>query len=182
MFLTKWVAWGRLGPMRESVASIVRRNAFRFAMTGIVGIWLSGCADATRFADSGNPFSNPFASAPSADAGAPTPRVSSTPLASAQPYKRSYAADARPSPSVSAAAPIPAPEATGSIRPRARTGRRVVGGLDGGRRLAGHRRRRRRVARRCRAATACRNLRCSAPTACSRARRSRQHAHRHPRL
>jgi murein DD-endopeptidase MepM/ murein hydrolase activator NlpD len=103
--------------MRESVASIVRRNAFRFAMTGIVGIWLSGCADATRFADSGNPFSNPFASAPSGDAGAPTPRVASTPLASAQPYKRSYAADARPSPSVSGGAPIPAPEATGSIRP-----------------------------------------------------------------
>src|SRR5436305_1557292 len=34
--------------MREGVAESVRRNAFRFAMTGIVGIWLSGCADATR--------------------------------------------------------------------------------------------------------------------------------------
>jgi murein DD-endopeptidase MepM/ murein hydrolase activator NlpD len=99
--------------MTEGVASIVKRNAFRFAMTGLVGIWLSGCADATRFADSGSPFSNPFAG----DSAAPTPRVASTPLVSERPLNRNYAAAARPSPSVASAAPMPAPEATGSIRP-----------------------------------------------------------------
>jgi len=114
--------------MREGVASIVRRNAFRFAMTGIVGIWLSGCADATRFADGGNPFSNPFASAPNPDVGAPTPRVSSTPLASSSSYNKNYAAAARPSPSVVASAPLPAPEATGSIHPRGE----AVGGSSTG--------------------------------------------------
>ena len=114
--------------MREGVASIVRRNAFRFAMTGIVGIWLSGCADSTRFADGGNPFANPFASAPNQEGGAPTPRVSSAPLASSHSYKKDYAADARPSPSVVASAPIPAPEATGSIRPRGEP----VGGTSAG--------------------------------------------------
>ena len=114
--------------MREGVASIVRRNAFRFAMTGIVGIWLSGCADATRFGDGGNPFTNPFANASNSDAGAPTPRVSSAPLASSNAYKKDYAAAARPSPSVVASAPLPAPEATGSIRPRGE----AVGGTAAG--------------------------------------------------
>src|SRR5690348_9274610 len=99
--------------MSEGVALAVRRNAFRFALTGLVGIWLSGCADATRFADSGSPFSNPFATA-SNDAVAPTPRVASTPLAAAKP-NRDYATAAQPSPAAVAAAPIPAPEATGSI-------------------------------------------------------------------
>ncbi len=99
--------------MREDVVSIVRRSAFRFAMTGIVGIWLSGCADATRFADSSSPFSNPFAS----DASAPTPRVGATPLVSERPLKGSYAAAARPSPRVASATSMPDPEATGSIRP-----------------------------------------------------------------
>src|SRR5450432_1770395 len=111
------VAWGGFEPMSEGVALVVRRNAFRFALTGLVGIWLSGCADATRFADNGNPFSNPFASAPG-DATAPTPRVASTPLAAPKPYNRSFATDARPSPTAVASAPAPAPEATGAIRPR----------------------------------------------------------------
>ncbi|MDE3175332.1 MAG: peptidoglycan DD-metalloendopeptidase family protein [Pseudomonadota bacterium] len=103
--------------MSEGVALAVRRNAFRFALTGLVGIWLSGCADATRFADGGNPFSNPFATA-SNDAVAPTPRVSSSPLAAGKPYNNNYATAARPSPSAVAAAATPAPEATGAIRSR----------------------------------------------------------------
>src|SRR5437868_12839877 len=115
-----WVevfAWGGSKPMSEGVAIAVRRNAFRFALTGLVGIWLSGCADATRFADAGNPFANPFASA-SNDAAAPTPRVASAPLAAPKPYDGKLATDARPSPTAVAAAPAPAPESTGSIRPQ----------------------------------------------------------------
>ena len=103
--------------MSEGVALAVRRNAVRFALTGMVGIWLSGCADATRFADNGSPFSNPFATA-SNDAVAPTPRVASTPLAVGKPYDNNYATAARPSPTAVAAAATPAPEATGAIRPR----------------------------------------------------------------
>src|SRR5579863_418828 len=101
--------------MSESVASTIRRNAYRFALTGIVGIWLSGCADATRFADSGNPFANPFASA-SNDASAPTPQIAATPLSAAKPYNTSYATPARPSPTGVASAQTPTPYATGSIR------------------------------------------------------------------
>jgi murein DD-endopeptidase MepM/ murein hydrolase activator NlpD len=115
--------------MSEGVAGIVRRNAFRFALTGIVGIWLSGCADATRFTDtpnpfSSNPFSNPFSTA-SNDSAAPTPTVSSQPLASAQPYNSGYATAARPSPVAVASAP-PAPASTGAIRSQS------VGGSSAG--------------------------------------------------
>jgi murein DD-endopeptidase MepM/ murein hydrolase activator NlpD len=106
---------GGFGPMSEGVASIIRRNAFRFALTGIVGVLLSGCADATRFADAGNPFSNPFASA-SGGGTAPTPQIASTPLSAAKPYNGSYAAAARPSPAAVASSSMPAPEATGAIR------------------------------------------------------------------
>jgi murein DD-endopeptidase MepM/ murein hydrolase activator NlpD len=107
--------------MSEGVTEIFRRNAVRFALTGIVGIWLSGCADATRFADSpnpfsSNPFSNPFSTA-SSDSTAPTPRISSRPLAEAKPYNRNYATAARPSPVAVAAAPTPSLRSTGSIRP-----------------------------------------------------------------
>jgi murein DD-endopeptidase MepM/ murein hydrolase activator NlpD len=101
--------------MSEGVASTFRRNAYRFALTGIVGIWLSGCADATRFADSSNPFANPFSSA-SNDAAAPTPQIASTPLAAAKPYNTSYAAPARQSPTAVASSQTPTPSATGSIR------------------------------------------------------------------
>ncbi len=109
---------GGFEPMSEGVASTIRRNAFRFALTGIVGIWLSGCADATRFADSSNPFSNPFASGSASDDSlAPTPRVASRPLASARP-NGNYATAARPSPTAVASAPIPAPYSTGAIQSR----------------------------------------------------------------
>ena len=121
MMLTVVGRVGGLKPMSEGVAGVVRRNAVRFALTGIVGIWLSGCADATRFADSpnpfsSNPFSNPFSTA-SNDSVAPTPRVSSQPLASAKSYNRSYATSARPSPVAVASAPAPSLSSTGSIRP-----------------------------------------------------------------
>ena len=98
-------------PMSDSVALVVRRSA-GFALTGFVGIWLSGCADASRFADSSSPFSNPFAVA-SNDAAAPTPRVSSQPLASSR-----YATAARPSPTAVASLSTPAPATTGSLHPR----------------------------------------------------------------
>jgi murein DD-endopeptidase MepM/ murein hydrolase activator NlpD len=121
---------GGLEPMSEGVTGIFRRNAVRFALTGIVGIWLSGCADATRFADSPNPFSNPFSTA-SNDSAAPTPRtsrISSRPLAQAKSYNRNYATDARPSPVAVAAAPAPSLRSTGSIRSAAQP----VGGSAAG--------------------------------------------------
>ena len=98
--------------MSDCVALSVRRSA-GFALTGLVGIWLSGCADASRFADSGSPFSNPFAVASNDAAGAPTPKVNSRPLPSP------YATAARPSPTAVASAPTPAPVTTGSIHARA---------------------------------------------------------------
>ena len=97
--------------MSDCVAFYVRRSA-GFALTGLAGIWLSGCADASRFADSGSPFSNPFSVA-SNDAAAPTPHVTSRTLA-----KSPYATAARPSPMAVASAPNPAPATTGSLRAR----------------------------------------------------------------
>jgi len=117
MLLSEVGRVGGLKPMSDGVAGIFRRNAVRFALTGIVGIWLSGCADATRFADSPNPFSNPFSSA-SSDSVAPTPRVSSRPLAAAKPYNRNYATAARPSPVAVAARPTPSLASTGAINSR----------------------------------------------------------------
>lgn len=114
MLLSEVGRVGGLEPMSNGVAGIFRRNAVRFALTGIVGIWLSGCADATRFADTSNPFSNPFAS----ESVAPTPRISSRPLAAAKPYNRSYATAARPSPVAVAAPPTPSLASTGSINAR----------------------------------------------------------------
>lgn len=114
--------------MSGDVSSTIRRNAWRFAMTGIVGIAVSGCADATRFSDSASPFTNPFASASAnRDAVAPTPQVSTRPLASARPSS-AYATAARPSPAVVASAPTPGPEATGSIHSRIEP----VGGTSAG--------------------------------------------------
>jgi murein DD-endopeptidase MepM/ murein hydrolase activator NlpD len=107
--------------MSDSVALSVRRSA-GFALTGFVGIWLSGCADASRFADNGSPFSNPFAVA-SNDVAAPTPRVSSRPLPASP-----YATAARPSPTAVASAQTPGPATTGSLHPRAE----AVGGSAAG--------------------------------------------------
>jgi murein DD-endopeptidase MepM/ murein hydrolase activator NlpD len=100
--------------MSDRVALAVQRNAFRFALTGLLGIWLSGCADATRFGESGSPFSNPFASA--SNDGAPTPNVSATPLAQAHAPRPAYSVAARPSPVAVASASTPTPDSTGAVR------------------------------------------------------------------
>jgi murein DD-endopeptidase MepM/ murein hydrolase activator NlpD len=98
--------------MTDCAELFVKRNIFRFALTGLVGIWLSGCsADATRFGE-GNPFTNPFSTA-SNDAAAPTPKVGSTPLASANPK---YVAAAHPNPVAVSALPTSSPVSTGQIR------------------------------------------------------------------
>src|ERR1700677_1418398 len=106
--------------MTDCAELFVKRNVVRFALTGLVGIWLSGCsADTSRFADGGNPFANgnpfgnPFSTA-SNNAAAPTPRVASTPLASANP---NYVTSAHPNPVAVSALPAPtAPATTGQIR------------------------------------------------------------------
>jgi murein DD-endopeptidase MepM/ murein hydrolase activator NlpD len=98
--------------MSERVALAVQRNAFRFALTGLLGIWLSGCADATRFGESGSPFSNPFASNDSA----PTPNVSAAPLAQTNAPRQNYAVAAHPSPVAVSSLPTPAAEQTGAVR------------------------------------------------------------------
>jgi murein DD-endopeptidase MepM/ murein hydrolase activator NlpD len=100
--------------MSDRVALAVQRNAFRFALTGLLGIWLSGCADATRFGESGSPFSNPFASA--SNVGAPTPSVSAAPLAQTNAPRPAYAVAARPSPVAVASAPTSMPDSTGAVR------------------------------------------------------------------
>ena len=103
--------------MRNLAAFDVKRVAGRAALTGLVGIWLAGCSsDSTRLSDSmgSNPFSNPFSTA-SNDASAPTPRVSSSPLASASP-NADYAAAAHPSPVAVASLPPAEPMTTGQIK------------------------------------------------------------------
>ena len=112
------------------------RNVVRFTLIAVSGIWLTGCSsDATRFTEAMNtPFSNPFASSPSTAQGngaAPTPSVSSQPLASsgAAGGNVAYQAPAHPSPVSSAPVPAPAPVATGSIRAPSQT--TVAGGPGG---------------------------------------------------
>ena len=100
--------------MSDGVALAVRRNAYRFALTGLLGIWLSGCADATRFGESGNPFSSPFASA--SNEGAPSPTVSAAPLAQTNAPRPNYAVAARPSPVAVASASTSTPDSTGAVR------------------------------------------------------------------
>jgi murein DD-endopeptidase MepM/ murein hydrolase activator NlpD len=92
--------------MTDYVAVFVRRNAARFALTGLVGIWLSGCsADSSRFSQSmGGPFNNPFASAPASAS-------ASTSLANP-----SYVAAAHPNPVAVSPVPAPGPATTGQIR------------------------------------------------------------------
>ncbi len=101
--------------MFECASFSVRRNMYRFAITGFVGVWLSGCSsDSSRFADGGNPFTNPFSN--SSNGAAPTPRVSGSPLASAGHANSTYAAAAHPSPVSVASLPTSSPETTGRIR------------------------------------------------------------------
>jgi murein DD-endopeptidase MepM/ murein hydrolase activator NlpD len=106
--------------MSEYASVFVRRNFVRFALTGLVGICLSGCSqDMSRmnepvansfsnpFANS-NPFSNPFATA-SNTAGAPTPKVASAPLGSNS--GTAVASRATP-PAAVGSTPLPAPVAS----------------------------------------------------------------------
>jgi murein DD-endopeptidase MepM/ murein hydrolase activator NlpD len=99
--------------MSKNAAFDVKRCAARAALTGLVGIWLSGCsADSSRLGETfgGGPFSDPFKAA-SNDAVAPTPSVASAPLPNA-----GYAAAAHPSPVAVAALPAAAPPTTGQVR------------------------------------------------------------------
>jgi len=100
--------------MSDNAAMSVKRNAFRLAMTGLVGIWLSSCSsDMSRFGEPiANPFGNPFST--SSNDAAPTPRVASTPLASA-PANPGYVAAAHPNPVAVSALPGPGPSSTGQI-------------------------------------------------------------------
>jgi murein DD-endopeptidase MepM/ murein hydrolase activator NlpD len=98
--------------MTDCADFFVKRNVFRFALTGLVGIWLAGCStDTARFGE-GNPFINPFSTA-SNDAAAPTPKVGSTPLASANPK---HFATPHTNPVAVSALPSSSPVSTGQIR------------------------------------------------------------------
>ena len=102
--------------MSKCAAFVVRRGAARAALTGLVGIWLSGCsANSSRLSGAfDSPFSNPFATA-SNDVGAPTPQVASAPLPPAA-SNADYAAAAHPSPVAVAALSPAAPTRTGQIK------------------------------------------------------------------
>ena len=93
--------------MSDGAALNRTRIVARLALTGLVGIWLSGCSsDSTRLSESlSNPFSNPFSTA-SNDAGAPAQSLASN--AASQP-RSDLAAAAHSSPVTVAALPSPTP-------------------------------------------------------------------------
>jgi murein DD-endopeptidase MepM/ murein hydrolase activator NlpD len=99
--------------MSKFAAFDVKRSAARAALTGLVGIWLSGCsADSSRLSGTfDSPFSNPFSTA-SNDAGASGPQLGSAPVAP----NADYAAAAHPSPVAVAALSPAAPATTGQIK------------------------------------------------------------------
>ena len=109
-----------VNPMSESAAFNIARLAARFAVTGLVGVWLAGCSsDSTRFSD-----------VFSLSDGAPTPGASVGPVASASPApKANYAAASHPSPVAVSALPSPAPASTGAIKP---TTTQPITGFNGG--------------------------------------------------
>jgi murein DD-endopeptidase MepM/ murein hydrolase activator NlpD len=68
--------------MSDCVAGVKGRAFPRLALAGLGLLFLSGCSsDVTRFSQSDNPFSNPFAS----NTAAPTPGVTASPLAQGAP-------------------------------------------------------------------------------------------------
>src|ERR1700691_3907171 len=70
--------------MSDCVAGLKGRAFPRLALAGLGIILLSGCSsDVTRFSQSDSPFSNPFAS--KTTSAAPTPGVTSSPLAPSAP-------------------------------------------------------------------------------------------------
>src|SRR5450631_4167838 len=97
--------------MSDGAAFNTTRIVTRLALTGLVGIWLSGCSsDSTRLSESlANPFANPFSTA-SNDA-APAKSVASN--ASSQ---SDLAVAAHTSPVSVNALPAPAPATTGAVR------------------------------------------------------------------
>ncbi len=99
--------------MSKFAAFDVKRSAARAALTGLVGIWLSGCsADSSRLSGTfDSPFSNPFSTA-SNNAGASGPQFGSAPVAP----NADYAAAAHPSPVAVAALSPAAPATTGQIK------------------------------------------------------------------
>ena len=99
--------------MSKFAAFDVKRSAARAALTGLVGIWLSGCsANSSRLSGTfDNPFTNPFSTA-SNDAGASGPQLGSAPVAP----NADYAAAAHPSPVAVAALSPAAPATTGQIK------------------------------------------------------------------
>jgi len=111
--------------MSKFAAFGVGRGAVLMTLTGLVGVWLSGCsADSTRLSETFNsPFSNPFATA-SSDAAAPTPKVAPAPQVASAPLapNADYAAAAHPDSAAVAAAPLAEPAATGRIKADAETG------------------------------------------------------------
>jgi murein DD-endopeptidase MepM/ murein hydrolase activator NlpD len=118
--------------MFRSAKHFAGRNVVRFALIGLSGLWLSGCStDATRLTDSmDHPFNNPFGGASNAEA-APTPGVTSRPLAAARTSgpNTAYIAPAHPSPVASAPLAEPAPATTGTLRAE---GPAAVGGTAAG--------------------------------------------------
>lgn len=62
-------------------------SVFCLGLVGLFNLSLSGCSNSARFSDASNPFANPFATTAPSRAAAPTPKVTSRPLASMSPYK-----------------------------------------------------------------------------------------------
>ena len=118
--------------MFRSANHYAGRNVVRFALIGLSGLWLSGCStDATRLTDSmDHPFSNPFATT-SNESSAPTPAVTSKPVAAAPAPapNTAYVAPVHQSPVASAPLAEPAPSATGTLRAPSPT---AVGGAAEG--------------------------------------------------
>jgi murein DD-endopeptidase MepM/ murein hydrolase activator NlpD len=80
--------------MSDRVALLGGRALPRLALTGLAVAWLSGCSsDVTRFAQSSNPFSNPFSGGQTAQA---TPAAPVSPVASTRLAPPSAVASATP--------------------------------------------------------------------------------------
>ena len=128
--------------MTDCAVVFVRRNVVRFTLTGLVGIWLSGARPtASRFGEPmDNPFSNPFASA---SARRTPPDAERRLRAVAGVGQSQLCRGGARSPVAVAPARRRRPSTTGQIFSRPSAGPRFRRRLERGRRLAGHRRRRR---------------------------------------
>ena len=113
------VALGCVKPMSKSAAVFVRRNVVRFALTGLVGIWLSGCSsDTTRFERAGEQSLRQQSLLQSVlDASNDAGGADAEGRLAAAGRQPGYAAPAHPSPVAVSALPTPEPATTGQIRP-----------------------------------------------------------------